>query len=43
MVIKVLGTGCPKCKQLLANVEKAVEQTGVVAVVEQARVRGGCV
>jgi len=28
MVIKVLGSGCAKCKQLYAEVEKAIAQTG---------------
>ncbi|WAI02577.1 thioredoxin family protein [Methanogenium organophilum] len=27
MTIEVLGTGCMKCKRLLKNVEKAVEET----------------
>jgi small redox-active disulfide protein 2 len=26
--IEVLGTGCAKCKSLLRNVEKAVQETG---------------
>lgn len=26
--IKILGTGCPKCKQTTAMVEKAVEELG---------------
>jgi small redox-active disulfide protein 2 len=29
--IEVLGTGCAKCKTLLKNVEKAVQETGVQA------------
>jgi len=29
MDIKVLGTGCPKCKRLEALVREAIEQTGV--------------
>jgi small redox-active disulfide protein 2 len=28
MTIKILGTGCPKCKQLEANAKKAVELSG---------------
>jgi len=28
MEIKVLGSGCAKCKQLYAEVEKAIAQTG---------------
>jgi len=29
MIIKVLGTGCPKCQKLEANVKKAVEELGL--------------
>ncbi|MDD1752695.1 MAG: thioredoxin family protein [Methanotrichaceae archaeon] len=29
--IEVLGTGCAKCKSLLKNVEKAVQESGVRA------------
>ena len=28
MIIKILGTGCPKCKELEANAKKAVEISG---------------
>jgi small redox-active disulfide protein 2 len=35
MKIQILGTGCPKCKQLMANAEEAVRQTGVDAEVEK--------
>jgi len=31
MKIEILGTGCPKCKQTLANAEKAVKQLGIDA------------
>lgn len=31
MVIKILGTGCPKCKQLEENARKAVEASGANA------------
>jgi small redox-active disulfide protein 2 len=31
MKIKVLGTGCPKCKKLYAEAEKAVASWGVTA------------
>ncbi|MEW5826230.1 MAG: thioredoxin family protein [Candidatus Bipolaricaulota bacterium] len=31
MRIEVLGTGCPKCKAALANVQKAVAEAGVQA------------
>jgi small redox-active disulfide protein 2 len=29
MKIKVLGTGCPKCKKLYAETEKAIATSGV--------------
>lgn len=29
--IKVLGTGCSKCKTTIANVQEAVKQTGIEA------------
>ncbi len=35
MKIQVLGTGCPKCKQLTANAEKAVTVLGIAATVEK--------
>ena len=35
MKIKVLGTGCPKCKQLEANARKALEETGKKAEMEK--------
>jgi len=31
MKIEILGTGCPKCAQLLANTEQAVREAGVQA------------
>lgn len=31
MIIKVLGTGCKKCKMLEENVRKAVEESGTDA------------
>jgi small redox-active disulfide protein 2 len=31
MKIEILGTGCPKCKQLEINVRKAVEEKKVKA------------
>lgn len=30
-IVKILGTGCPKCKLTTANAEEAVKQTGVAA------------
>ena len=30
-LIQILGTGCPKCKQLFANTEAAVQSTGIEA------------
>jgi small redox-active disulfide protein 2 len=35
MIIQVLGTGCAKCKTLYELVNKAVEETGVEALVEK--------
>jgi small redox-active disulfide protein 2 len=35
MTIQILGTGCPKCKQLTANVEQAIRELGVSAEVEK--------
>ncbi len=35
MEIKVLGTGCPKCRKLYEEVRKAVESAGVTADVEK--------
>ena len=31
MKIEILGTGCPKCKQTLANVQKAVKDLNIEA------------
>ena len=33
--IQVLGTGCPKCKTLMANAESAVKALGIEATVEK--------
>ncbi|NBL00468.1 MAG: thioredoxin family protein [Erysipelotrichia bacterium] len=35
MVIKILGTGCAKCKQLAANAQQAVNEMGIEASVEK--------
>jgi small redox-active disulfide protein 2 len=35
MKIKVLGTGCPKCKKLYAEAEKAISSSGVKAELEK--------
>jgi small redox-active disulfide protein 2 len=35
MKIQILGTGCPKCKTLMANAEAAVQAAGVAATVEK--------
>jgi small redox-active disulfide protein 2 len=35
MEIKVLGPGCPKCKQTEQNVKDAIAETGVDATVEK--------
>lgn len=31
MKIEILGAGCPKCKQLIANAEAAVKELGIAA------------
>ncbi|MFH0753992.1 MAG: thioredoxin family protein [Candidatus Omnitrophota bacterium] len=31
MKIEILGMGCAKCKQLMANAEKAVSESGIQA------------
>jgi len=33
--IQVLGTGCPKCKTLMANADAAVEAAGIEATIEK--------
>ncbi len=33
--IQVLGTGCPRCRQLSANAEAAVKAAGVEATIEK--------
>ena len=35
MKIKVLGTGCPKCKKLYAEAERAIASSGVKAELEK--------
>ena len=35
MKIQILGTGCPKCKQLTANAEQAVTELNLQASVEK--------
>lgn len=35
MIIKVLGSGCSKCKKLEENVRKALIETGIEANVEK--------
>ena len=35
MKIQILGSGCPKCKQLTANAEAAVRDLGLAAEVEK--------
>ena len=34
MIIKVLGTGCHKCKSLEDSINAAVKEAGVAAIVE---------
>jgi small redox-active disulfide protein 2 len=35
MKIQILGTGCPKCRQLEANAREAVATKGVIADIEK--------
>lgn len=35
MKIQILGTGCPKCKLLMANAEAAVKALGIEATIEK--------
>jgi small redox-active disulfide protein 2 len=35
MKIKVLGTGCPKCKKLYAEAEKAIAASGLAVELEK--------
>ncbi len=35
MKLQILGTGCPKCRQLLANAQQAVIEAGVPAEIEK--------
>ncbi|MGK7311838.1 MAG: thioredoxin family protein [Candidatus Longimicrobiales bacterium M2_2A_002] len=35
MKIQILGTGCPKCKALTANAEKAIGELGIDAEIEK--------
>ena len=35
MKIQILGTGCPKCRQLTANAEQAIKELGVEAEIEK--------
>ncbi|MBN1501787.1 MAG: TM0996/MTH895 family glutaredoxin-like protein [Spirochaetes bacterium] len=35
MTIKILGSGCPKCKKLEENARTAVANTGINAVIEK--------
>ncbi len=35
MKIEILGTGCPKCEALMNNVETAVQELGIDAVISK--------
>jgi small redox-active disulfide protein 2 len=35
MKIQILGSGCQKCKRLLANTEQAVVEAGITAEIEK--------
>ncbi|MBC8186472.1 TM0996/MTH895 family glutaredoxin-like protein [candidate division KSB1 bacterium] len=37
MIIKILGTGCPKCKKLEESAIKAIENSGIDATVEKVK------
>jgi small redox-active disulfide protein 2 len=34
-IIKILGTGCPRCQQTVAVVEDVVKQNGIDAIIEK--------
>ena len=35
MKVQILGTGCPKCKALAANAERALQDLGITADIEK--------
>ena len=35
MIVQVLGTGCARCRTLFENAQKAVQESGVDALVEK--------
>ncbi|MBA5851540.1 TM0996/MTH895 family glutaredoxin-like protein [Clostridium sp. cel8] len=35
MVIKILGSGCAKCKKLEANAKEAIKEMGIDATIEK--------
>jgi small redox-active disulfide protein 2 len=35
MKVQILGTGCPKCRALTANAEKAIAELGITAEIEK--------
>lgn len=35
MKVQILGTGCPKCKALTANAERALQELGITAEIEK--------
>jgi len=35
MKVQILGTGCPKCKLLMANTEEAIKALGIEAQIEK--------
>jgi len=37
MVIKILGSGCPKCKQLEKNLHEALKLSGIEAKIEKVK------
>ncbi|MFD3158415.1 thioredoxin family protein [Haloimpatiens sp. FM7330] len=35
MIIKILGSGCSKCKEMEANTQKAVQELGINAEIQK--------
>ncbi|MFA5699288.1 MAG: thioredoxin family protein [Sphaerochaeta sp.] len=40
MIIKILGTGCAKCKQLESNAREALNASGVTGTIEKVTTMG---
>ena len=37
MIIKILGSGCPNCRKLMANTEEALKELNLEATVEEVK------